>query len=346
MIANGDSKTGTAKAWKAQYLTFNGETANLGLARRLPREVACRYHVLPVAEDGERVTVAMANPQDQLAQAAVGTALGTTPYIVKGDVTAIDAMLEEVWQEERTSPLRFLIYIEDHCISSKLSAYAAAVSELLSAKMSTYPHPGFSQRDLETLAQETESKRYDLIITQQLDQSIIQRLAHGPLVHRLSTQIPASLLFCNNQRWPIRKILLVVGDHHTGIQAEDWTVTFARCSGASVTVLAIVPPVPAMYGQQERMQQGLTALLNTRTTLGQKMHRAAQRLVDWEIDGRLRLCEGPFDRQLQQEVLEGDHDLIIVDADPVYRHLQCLANGLVSALLRWTDRPVLIAKPS
>ncbi len=336
---------GIADTQTTQYLTLNRLTANLQLARRLPRDLAYRYHVLPVAEDGGRVTVAMANPQDEHAQAAVGTALGTTPYIVQGDQTAIDTLLAKVWLEERPSPLQVLIHIEDDLISSKLSAYAFAIGELLRAQISPFEPSGFSHHNLEALVQEVASKRYDLIITQAPKPSFIEQLALGRPVRRIADRIPASVLICNDQRWPIRKILLVAGEAPANDLAEDWTVRLARRSGASVTVLGIVPPVPAMYGQQERMRQGLTALLSTRTALGQEMRRAAQRLVDWEIDGRLRLREGPFDQQLQQEVLEGDYDLIMVNADPDNRYLRRLTRGSASTLLRWTDRPVLIAKP-
>ena len=49
---------------KTAYLTLDELTADRELARRLPPDLAWRYHALPLAEDNGRVTVAMADPDD------------------------------------------------------------------------------------------------------------------------------------------------------------------------------------------------------------------------------------------------------------------------------------------
>ena len=66
----------------------------------------------------------------------------------------------------------------------------------------------------------------------------------------------------------------------------------ARPSAAAVTVLAVVPPVPAMYQGLSRMEQSVAALLTTDTTLGRQMHQVVRRLAECKVDGTLRLAPG------------------------------------------------------
>jgi len=89
------------------YLELNRLEPNLQLARLLPPDLALRYHALPVAKDGERITVAMADPNDVKAREAVLTTLGKSTCIVQADVNAIDGLLEDLWHENINHTLNF-----------------------------------------------------------------------------------------------------------------------------------------------------------------------------------------------------------------------------------------------
>ena len=102
------------------------------------------------------------------------------------------------------------------------------------------------------------------------------------------------------------------------------------------------------------MQQGLNALLTTDTALGQQMRRLSQRLVNWEIEGTLRLYQGPPDQQIRREIAEGNYDLIATAAEPLGPNQGPEPEGqrphrppgkLTASLLRWAVQPVLIAQP-
>jgi nucleotide-binding universal stress UspA family protein len=153
-----------------------------------------------------------------------------------------------------------------------------------------------------------------------------------------------SCLVAQRPRWPLQQILLVIQGGEADEAAVDWTVRLARESGATVTVLVVVPPVPAMYRGLTRMQQGLAAVLAADTPLGEQVRRVARHLVDWEIDATLRLRQGAPDWQIHEEVAEGDYDLLVVAAQPPGRWVRWLRDDLVCRLLHCIDRPVLIAR--
>jgi len=126
--------------------------------------------------------------------------------------------------------------------------------------------------------------------------------------------------------------------------AVDWVVRLARPSGASVTILAIVPPVPAMYQGMARMRPGLAELLAGDSALGHQMRGAGRRLADWEINSTLRLYQGPPDWVIHRELAEGDYDLVAGTAKQHHYWLRWLLGELVALILREAAQPVLIAK--
>jgi hypothetical protein len=85
---------------KTAYLALDERPADPKLARRLPPDLAWRYHALPLAEDNGRIRVVMADPEDAEAREAVVAALGPESCLVKGSALAIDARLAEIWGDE------------------------------------------------------------------------------------------------------------------------------------------------------------------------------------------------------------------------------------------------------
>jgi nucleotide-binding universal stress UspA family protein len=331
---------------QARHLTLDGLAINPTVARLLPLSIACRYRALPVAEANGQITVAMANPNDAAAREAVMTALGAPSCVVGGDPMVIDRLLAEVWPEALQHSLRLLICTQASPASDEVFMFAQVLGSLLDAHVN---HVGPLERkevDCEAVARLVEQSRYDLVIWEEPDQSRGQRLLSSPAYHKAIRQIGCSLLVTRGPRWPLRRLLLIVRGDETDTVAVDWTVRLARPSGALVTVLAVVPPVPAMYNGFARMQQGLDALLTTETALGQSMRRMARWLVEWEVEGTLRLRQGAPDEQIRREVAEGDYDLITVAARPDDRAVRWLLGDRVKSLLCWADRPVLIAKPT
>lgn len=327
----------------AQHLALDSLVMNPRLARRLPPALAFRYHALPVAEDRGRITVAMADPDDAIARAALAAALGTRLYVVQADPAAIDGLLAETWPEETHQALRLLIYHQASHIADEVQAYARYLSDMLNGNLSYFQTLARANDTFDNLTQ--AGCGYDLLIFGEPDPSLVERLSPGPAYLRVAKQVPTSVLIARRPRWPLRRMLLVIRDQEADDIAVDWTARLAQPSGAVVTILAIMPQVPAMCNQAARMQHGLAEWLATDTPLGRQMRRIARRLTNWETKGTLRFRQGPPEWQIQCEVSEGDYDLIVIAADPPGRWLRRLLGEVVNPLLRRVDRPVLIAKP-
>jgi nucleotide-binding universal stress UspA family protein len=327
-------------AHTTRYLALDQLAANPSLARRLPPELAWRFHALPVAEHEGRITVAMANPDDPAARQAVATSLGPAPCLVQADPLTIDAVLAEVWGSQRTRSLHVSVCAFPTPVADEVLAYAQSFSNLLDARLTRVSTIG----EMQALDTENGEDGHDLLIVDAPTHPVIHRLLARPSTAR-TVDLPAAVLVACRPCWPLRRILLVLGGVETDCAAVDWVLRLARASASAVTALAVVPPVPAMYERRAGMDQGLPVLLTAQTPLGRQLRQAARQLVEWEIEGTLRLRQGPPDLQIQRELAEKDYSLIALAAQPGYRWQRWLEGDLVRSLLQRAGRPVLVARP-
>jgi len=322
---------------RTAYLSLDELAPNLKLARRLPADLAWRFHALPLAEDKGSITVAMANPDDTAAREAIIAALGPTSCVVQGNAAAIDALLAEIWEDE-TNPLRVAVCDFPNPVLQEIWEYAQALGELLGARLSRMN----TAEGINALAREDEGIEQELFIFEEPDHPLLHLL----LSEGKQTTRPVATLTTRQPRWPMKSILLVIFGDREDNAAVDWVLRLARQSASAVTILAVVPPVPDMYDRRIYPEQGLPALLTAETPLGRQMRQVARHLADWGIETTLRLRQGPPDWQIHREVAEGDCDLIAMAARPDHWLLHQMGGDLLDHLLRWSDRPVLIAKPT
>lgn len=277
----------------------------------------------------------------------VGMALNmreTTTHTAESNPEAIDALLAQVWPQMTRHPLRLLVCIHASPVAETISAFAQALAELLDAQLSQYSPVIEAAVACDALPQEVTARGFDLLIWGEPQLSTAQQLRGGTVYHKALERAPTSLLVVRRPRWPLRRLLLVIQGDEGDEAAVDWTVRLARAARAAVTVLTVVPPLPAMYAGCARMQQGLVELLTTDTSLGQQMRRVARRLVEWEIEGTLRLRQGIPEQEICREMTEGEADLILLSAEPHVCWQRILAGRCADEILDWADRPVLIAK--
>jgi nucleotide-binding universal stress UspA family protein len=309
------------------------------VARRLSPGLAFRHRALPVAEMDHRVTVAMADPSDTVARDAVAIALGAEPCIVQSDPAVIAVHLSQIWQEAEQHPPNVLAYVPSSPDAEAVRLYAEYLGDLLGACL------GYVSGECSLSALiETATHDYDLLICGEPDQSFVDRLLRGNPGRRALDRLPTSLLFVRRPHWSLRRLLLVVQGEASDDDAVDWALCLAGSGGATVTVLAVVPPVPAMYKGLSRLEGGLAELLTTDTALGRQMRCVAQQLVDRGIEGKLHLRQGAPVWEVRREAAEGGYDLIAVAAPHRDGLRRWFLGELTTSLLRVVDRPLLIAR--
>jgi nucleotide-binding universal stress UspA family protein len=333
-----------SRSRKTTYLTLDRLAPNPSLARRFPADLARRFHVLPLSEDNGRVTVAMANPDDAMARKVIDSMLGPAPCVVQGNEGAIDAWLATIWGEG-SNALHITVCDFPEPLSTEVWDYARALGELLGAHVGHIGTAG----EMEAVVQGRDVPEQHLLILQdpghRLLKSLLPRATYRSVRSRKEDKSLA-VVVARRPRWPIKRLLLIVCGNEWDSAAADWVLQMAKPGQSAVTVLAIVPPAPAMYGCRACGDEGLPDLLVADTPLGSQMRQVAARLVDWGIEGTLRLRQGPPDWQVCREVAESDCDLVAIAARPCSWLLRWLGDDLSGCILQRVDRPVLVAIPT
>jgi nucleotide-binding universal stress UspA family protein len=327
---------------KSAYLTLDELTADPQLVRRLPPDLAWRCHALPLVEANGRVTVAMADPEDVEAREAVITALGPKSCVVKGASWTIDAQLAQIWGEAARCPLKLTVCAFPEPLSDELCGYAWALCDLMGAHLDRVSSAG----EMNALTGPGARPDCDLLMFGQRRHPLIRRLLSSEGAQASQSSVLPAILVAERPRWPLKRILLVLCGEGADHGAVDWGLRLALPSAAAVTVLAVVPPMPIMYRGLSRMEQSIAALLTTDTALGRQMHRVARRLAEREVNGALRLRQGAPDEQIYREVVEGDHDLVVLAPRPCHWWLRQLKGDPICSLLSQVDRPMLLVAPT
>lgn len=331
---------------QSEHLALEGLALEPRLARRLPASLAWRFHALPLAEDRGRITVAMADPGDPLGREAISAALGPSACVVRCDAEAIDSLLAQIWGGEARCAPKVLVCAGPGPVAPALAGYAQAFSGLLEAHLDWLREKdGLPGSDTWPDAGE-----HDLFIFADEAHPLLRRLLSGPYQleegRARASGFAQAALVVREPRWPIGRILLILCGEERDRSIVDWVLHLAHEARSKVTVLAVVPPVPAMYGHRAGIGDGLSGLLTANSPLGQEMRQVARHLVAWEIEATLRLREGPPEIQVQRELAAGRYDLVAMAGRQCGLLRRWLQGDETSDLLQLTDRPILVTRPT
>jgi nucleotide-binding universal stress UspA family protein len=243
--------------------------------------------------------------------------------------------------EMMAATAEMLVYLPDSAKGDVVRKYAQYLRGLLGGHICYEPMMSSEGASRIRLA----TANCDLVVFGEPEQTWLETLLSGRPCGQAIAQSSTSFLLARRPRWPIKSILLILRVENTDQAAVEWLVRLAQPGETAVTILPIVPSLPAMYRMGNRVQAGLEVLLSPNTPSGRHLRRIAQQLEQLQIEGDLHLRQGEPDWQIRDEVAKGNYDLILVGAEPHGRIYRFLLGELVGPLLCWIDRPLLIAQP-
>lgn len=187
--------------------------------------------------------------------------------------------------------------------------------------------------------------QYDLVLFKTFQPTWWQRLLGLTPARRVVEQATTSILIVRQEYRPIRSILFIVRADQNDEVALTWVKRLAGSGDVIVTLLPIVPAIPAMYRKHDRLQLDLEILLTPATACGAYLCYIIHQLQQQHIPVRLYQSTGEPDRQIRRVVNEGVYDLLIISAEPYGRLARWFLGELVGPLLDWAKQPVLVARP-
>lgn len=284
----------------------------------------------------------MSNPSAPAARRGTAEMMETNPFRIPADSEAIYAPRFEAGWNAQKPETRFLV-CEAMDGFEAFNIFACNFGAPFLAEMECIRFGEREDRFLECIAGKVD-EGYGLLMLGPRAFSCRQHLFAAPLYKKIAKKLSLSLLVVPTIRWPISRILVLVQGEQKDEAAVDWGVRLARANNGDVTLLPILPPVPVLYQGLGRTGSGLPELLSTETMLGQNLRRAAARLVAEDLGGTLRLHHGLQEMQIRIELLEQDHDLIVVGTEDPHWFRKATFGPNLCHLVQWADRPVLLAK--
>lgn len=302
------------------YVSLREISIDPELARRLPRRLAYYHLAIPIAQDDDYLTVALAFSDNKAIIPLLKQALTSPVTIVRADEAEIKSALDQVWHQQETLnnlevPARHIIgWGETETIREWVSAFITEIAQGWQAAATLLPDaPDHPQAAL----LQTSSSNADLIVTTQSATADFSQIK--PL---LTPDFP-SVLILRDSPPPIRNILCVMRGHSPDRSVLRWAVALARYYGSAVQLLAGIPETALGHGMTQYAN-----LLNRETPGGAHLFACRQTLHAAQVKGRIRIRQGALERCIAEEVGEANYDLIIMAVEAygefVYRAVETL----------------------
>lgn len=295
----------------ATFLELGLLNADSSVMRLLPPEIAFQYHALPVATDGDYITVALAEPEDQMAIKAIQDAIDRPICFIHADPGLIDNQLHNLWPSDAPH-LRMLTWLPKE--AALLHSFISYLTDILDADLDTIDLPDDEPDSIKCLGRVISERQPDLLIFQANHPLRLMRRILKEITKKGANRLSSFLAVPPRPVWPIKKLLMVLPDSKTGSElAAGWTGKLAGSGNIQVTILPVLPPVPLCYGSS--LCHNLDAILAGNDQLGLKMRQIADRLAGENIQGVYKLREGDPVTQIKDEICASQPDLIVMPSD-------------------------------
>ena len=292
----------------ATFLEFNLANADSSVMRLLPPEIAYRYRALPVATDGNTITVAMAEPNDLLASQAIQAVINRPICFIHADSGLIDIQLHHLWPTSAPHP-RLLTWFPERSTPSE--QFIGYLSGLLGAKTDAVDLPIDQPASIKSLGAVISERHADLLVFQPPHPSRLMRQIRKETTYNKVCDQFSFLVLPARPIWPLKNILLILPDSKIKSDlAVSWTEKIAQPAKGKVTVMPLLPNVPLMYGSF--LQHSIDEILAGNDQLGGKLRQIADRFTGMGIQGVYKLRDGDPEIQIRDEIVSSQTDMIII----------------------------------
>jgi hypothetical protein len=312
------------------------------IVQRMPQDLPPQHHALPRNRAGSAISTFMMDARDPKKSNGTTETWDSRSCLIENESKEIESLRNDVSWNVGNPEHRFLICETTEGFEN-FQRYAHRIAALFHAQTQRVDLLEDQNHCLRNIRKKA-SEGYGLLILGPQAKSCRKHLLAPRFYEMLARELSIALLVVPKTRWPISRILVLVqGETHDGA-AVEWGIHLAKVSHAEISLLAIVPQVPVMVQGLGRFNSGLPELLSTGTPLGQHLRWAAGRLVDESLDGTIQLHQGLPELQIRGELLNMDHDVLVVGAEDQDWFRRIVFSGYSCRLMQWLDRPMLIAK--
>ena len=270
------------------FLSLEEVDFDVELAQRLPRRVAYYHLALPVAQDGEGITVAMAHPENRQVVGVLEAALNAKVIPVQSFAEMIRQQLDRIWQTARVAG------------AIRVSLWAQTEDQLLRSA-------GYVDALLKALDRDGE---VESSITDDFAPSLTADLIAAAVDHvpQSLMRTSASILTLQDATALPKTILHILRGHIPDYRVLDWLIPLALNSGAQVTLLMGVDGGKSVVSD-------LSSILMGQDKRQAHLAECRRMLHEKAISGRLKLRQESLLDAISNELGERSYDLVAMAAE-------------------------------
>lgn len=274
------------------FLSLADIELDIELAQRLPRRLAYYHLALPIAQDGEGITVAMVHPENQKVVSVLEGALYAKVIPVRSFPELIRQQLDRVWLVQlAAAPLRVIYWARQTADLDRSMEYVDAFLAALGRETQVDRIDG---DDLVPTA------NTDLIIAASLEESVPDSLF----------RTPASVLILNHPEKQPQTLLHLLRGHNPDYRVLDWLIPLAQPNNAAVTLLMGVDA-----SGKTPLVSDLSSILMGQDKRQAHIAECRRRLTELGINGRLKIRQQPLLTAIHDELAERSYDLVAIAAE-------------------------------
>lgn len=304
------------------FLSLADVHLDADLARRLPRRLAYYHLALPIAQDADGITVAMAHPEYPKVILVLEAALGARIIPVRSFAETIRQQLDGIWHDEpQAQPT-------DSADKLRVTHWGQTEKDI---RFSV----GYVGHFLSMLGREIQleivvSSEYSSVAGADLIIAAGDNPTPDALFHSSAT-----LLVVGTKALPPRRILHVLRGHIPDYKALDWLIPISRQGSGTITLLMGVDG----YTRKPPMSD-LSNILLMQDKRNTHIAECRRRLNAAGVGGKLKIRQGELLTAISEEVHEHSYDLVGIAAEAYGDFAQ-----QVSERVRYFPAAFLVIKP-
>lgn len=305
------------------------------VGQMLPAEIAYHYHALPIASDGNQVTIAMACPEDRTACRIVKSLIDAPVFLLQADSDEIVSLLNQLWPQKFPN-LKFLFLSTDENNTQAL-VFIKKFARSLGAELEqvdSKSHDGDFYQDLACCLQQWKT---NLIVFQELKPFQMLRMLEKRI---RANNLPDMLILPAAPKMHFHNLLLMTEGKVGSDTGVTWALRLSEIDQVNVNMLPVLPPTPPCYGSS--LQHDLGAIRAGNHPLGKDLRFQSKRLKEKEIKVTCRLRCGDFYDQIREEINSTQPDLIILPAITARGKLEWGFIEALNILYKYINIPILI----
>ncbi len=280
------------------FLSLEHVRLDLEIARRLSRRLAYYHLALPIAEDADGITVAMAYPENERVIHVLEAALNATVIPVHSDAATIREQLDRIWQvQAKPGALRVILWAKTSDEVQQTSGYVDALVGALGRD---------AQVERVTAEALPSGASADLVVAVASEEHIPES---GTLYRS-----QASLLLLHRSARPPQAILHLLRGHIPDYRVQEWLVPLAQQHGAEVTLLMGVDD-PNGSNRRKPLVSDLSNILMARDERQAHISECRRKLRDAGVGGRLKIRQETLLNAVRAELAERRYDLVAIAAE-------------------------------